>query len=729
MNIQYFENSRTFKLDTKNSSYIIGIADEEGFLGHVYYGAGIGDADVAYLLRMEEEPFPPSRDPGNRSAFLDAFPAEYPGSGVGDYRESALEIRDHNGNCAIQPCYQSHRIYQGKPGLEGLPAAFGKKEECMTLELSAYDRVLAVELILFYSLFADSEVIARSVRIVNHAEHPVYLEKVMSMSLDMEQKDYRMLSLHGRWAGERTVEYRTIGYGRQDVGSFRGRSSHQEHPFIALVSETATWQQGEVYGFHFVYSGNFYAGVEKNQYDLLRISMGIHPRDFCWQLKPGEEFCAPEVLLVYSSEGLGAMTRSFHDLFREHLIRSPYGKKKRPVLINNWEATYFDFNAEKLLEIARKARQVGIEMLVMDDGWFGHREDERSSLGDWQVNEKKLGISLKSLVDSVNDIGLKFGMWFEPEMISPDSELYRKHPDWAIALPGRKPCLSRNQYVLDLSRPAVVDFVYESVAKILRSANVEYVKWDMNRSLCDLGSLYLGKENQGELSHRYVLAVYELQERLMEEFPGLLLENCSSGGGRFDPGMLYYSPQIWCSDITDAIERLSIQEGTALLYPLCAMGAHVTDCPDHVAGRKVPFETRGHIALAGAFGYELDITKLSDEELEMIPKQIALYHQYQELICRGDYYRIASWRENGFYDCYEVAAKDRSEALITFVQVLARPNKRSERIRLLGLASDKKYWVEGSSRIWRGDTLQNAGLLMPSMKGDFRSCLIHVTEI
>lgn len=729
MNIQYFENYRTFKLDTKNSSYIIGIADEEGFIGHAYYGAKISDADADCLLRMEEEPFPPSKDPGNRGAFLDAFFMEYPGSGVGDYRESAIEIRDHNGNCAIQPCYRSHRIYQGKPGIAGLPATFGKKEECMTLELTAYDRVLDLELALLYSVFADSEVIARSVRIVNRSEYPIYLEKVMSMSLDMDQRDYRMLSLHGRWAEERNMEYRTIGYGRQNVGSFRGKSSHQEHPFLALVSETATQEQGEVYGFHFVYSGNFYAGIEKSQYDSLRISMGIHPENFCWQLKPGEVFDAPEALLVYSSNGLGEMTRSFHDLFREHLIRSPYGKKKRPVLINNWEGTYFDFDAEKLLAIARRARQAGIEMLVMDDGWFGHREDERSSLGDWQVNEKKLGTSLKELADGINRIGLKFGIWFEPEMISPDSRLYRKHPDWAIALPGRKPCLSRNQYVLDLSCPEVVDFVYESVAEVLRSANVEYVKWDMNRQLSDLGSVYLGKENQGELSHRYVLAVYELQERLIAEFPHLLLENCSSGGGRFDPGMLYYSPQIWCSDITDAISRLAIQEGTALLYPLCTMGAHVTDCPDHVAGRNVPFETRGHIALSGTFGYELDITKLSDEELEMIPKQIALYHQYQDLICRGDYYRIASWQKNGFYDCYEVAAKDRSEALITFVQVLARPNKRSVRIRLLGLAPDKKYRVEGSDRIWQGDTLQNAGLFIPPMKGDFKSRLIHLTEV
>ena len=524
------------------------------------------------------------------------------------------------------------------------------------------------------------------------------------------------------------MDFRSIGYGKQNVGSTRGESSHQEHPFVALVSEKATQESGCVYGFHFVYSGNFLAQVEKSQFDSLRVQMGIHPDNFCYQLCPGDSFVAPEVVMTYSANGLGQMSRNLHDLYREHLIRSPYCTKERPVLINNWEATYFNFDTEKLLSIAREAKKAGIEMLVMDDGWFGYRNDDNTSLGDWTVNENKLQGGIKYLVDEVNKIGLKFGIWFEPEMISPDSNLYREHPDWAIAIEGRVPCRSRNQYVLDLSRREVVDYVYESIANVLRSANIEYVKWDMNRQLTDLGSAYLGKENQGELCHRYVLAVYELQERLLAEFPNLLLENCSGGGARFDPGMLYYSPQIWCSDDTDAIERLSIQEGTSLIYPLSTMGAHVSDCPNHTVGRVTPFATRGDVALAGTFGYELDITKIPEEDRAQIPEQIARYHKYNALVRGGDYYRIASYRENHMYDCYEVVAKDKSEALITFVQVLNRPNYHSRRIRVYGLDPATQYRIEGEDKLYYGDTLMNAGILVQNMWGDFQSKLIHIVE-
>lgn len=729
MKIQYFEEYRLFKLDTEHSSYVIGIADEENFIGHVYYGTRIHDMDISYLMRTGEAPFVPSKNAGERAAFLDSFPAEYPGNQVGDYRESAIEIEDVRGNAAVHLNYRTHRIYYGKPKLAGLPATFGSEQDCMTLELSVQDGVLGLSATLFYSVFEGSDAIARSVKLCNDSEDTIYLSKVFSASMDMDQRDYRMLTLHGSWARERQMEFRGIGYGKQSAGSVRGESSHQEHPFLALVSEHASQEAGEVYGFHFVYSGNFLAQVEKNQYGMLRISMGIHPQGFRYKLDAGDTFTAPEVILVYSEEGLGGMTRTYHDLYRGHLIRSPYKDKRRPVLINNWEATYFDFDTEKLLSIAREAKKSGIEMLVMDDGWFGKRNDDRTSLGDWQVNEEKLVGGLKYLVDEVNRIGLQFGIWFEPEMISPDSELYRKHPDWAIAVPGRTPCRSRNQYVLDLGRPEAVDYVYECVANILRSANIAYVKWDMNRQLSDIGSACLGKERQGELMHRYVLAVYELQERLIREFPELLLENCSGGGARFDPGMLYYSPQIWCSDNTDAIERLSIQEGTALLYPLSAMGAHVSDCPNHTVGRTTPFETRGHVALAGTFGYELDITKISEEDRAMIPEQVGLYRQYNDLIRNGDYYRIASYRENHCYDCYEVVAKDKSEALITFVQVLGRPNCHSRCIRIPGLAAEKRYRIDTDGRICYGDVLGHAGILIPEMPGDFKSRLIHLAEV
>ena len=516
---------------------------------------------------------------------------------------------------------------------------------------------------------------------------------------------------------------------KQSEGSVLGESSHQDNPYLALAERGATQERGTVYGFHFVYSGNFLAQVEKSQFDSLRVQLGIHPQEFCWKLEQGQTFYAPEAVQTCTREGLGGMSRTLHDLYRKHLLRSPYRNKKRPILINNWEATYFDFDTEKLLAIAREAKRCGIEMLVMDDGWFGRRNDDNTSLGDWQVNEEKLPGGLKRLADEVNKIGLKFGIWFEPEMISPDSELYRSHPDWAIALPGRKPCRARNQYVLDLSRPEVTEYVYEAVASVLRSADIAYVKWDMNRQLTDLGSAFLEKDRQGELMHRYVLAVYALQERLLAEFPELLLENCSGGGARFDPGMLYYSPQIWCSDDTDAIERLAIQEGTALLYPLSAIGAHVSDCPNHTVGRITPFATRGHVALAGTFGYELDITAIGEEERKMIPEQVALYYRYNDLVREGDYYRIASYRENHSYDCYAVVAKDRSEALVTYVQVLNRANCRSRRIRIPGLAPEKRYRIEGQEAVYYGDTLQNAGIFAPPLRGDFQSALIYIREV
>ena len=497
---------------------------------------------------------------------------------------------------------------------------------------------------------------------------------------------------------------------------------------MAWMKSSTTQTAGEVYAMHFIYSGNFIAQLEKSQFDSIRAVMGIHPADFSWKLESEESFYTPEAVLTFSAEGLGKMTRNFHDFYRNHLIRSKYRNQKRPILINNWEATYFDFNTEKLLDIAKLASQYGIEMLVMDDGWFGHRNDDSTSLGDWFVNEKKLPGGLNYLVDEVNKLGMKFGIWMEPEMISPDSELYKEHPDWAIAVKGRTGTLSRNQYVLDFSRKDVRDCIYEKIRAILSSANIEYVKWDMNRQLTDLGSLALPADRQGELSHRYVLGVYEMQERLTRDFPDLLLENCSGGGARFDPGMLYYSPQIWCSDDTDAIERLGIQEGTALIYPLSAMGAHVSDCPNHTVGRNTPFKTRGEVALAGTFGYELDITKIAKEEQEQIPQQTAMYHKYNDLVREGDYYRIASYRENHFYDCYMVVSKDKKEALVTFVTVHARPNYHSLKVRLQGLNPNLDYRLEGEMEnecVYGGDLLMNAGMLVPSEQGDYRSYLYH----
>jgi alpha-galactosidase len=569
------------------------------------------------------------------------------------------------------------------------------------------------------------------------------LQRALSAAMDMPGRDtegrpFELMTFHGTWAREFTRQTDPILFGRIGVSSICGKTGNRAQSFLGIVSPGITQESGEAYGLQFLYSGNFSSMVEKAPNEDIRVSMGIHPEEFSWELMPGENFYTPEVVMTYSDHGLGRMSRSFHDLFRNHLIRGKYKDQKRPILINNWEATYFDFNMEKLLEIARQAKDCGVEMLVVDDGWFGKRNDDNSGLGDWKVNEEKLPGGLSALSVKLKEIGMKLGVWFEPEMVSPDSDLYRAHPDWAIAIPGIEPSRSRNQLVLDVSREDVRDYLFEAVSDVIRAADVAYVKWDMNRHLCDLYSDALPSERQGELLHRFVLGVYDLQERLLTAFPDLLLENCSSGGSRFDPGMLYYSPQIWTSDDTDAYERIRIQEGAATLYPLSCLGAHVSICPNHVTGRTVPFTTRGHVALAGTFGYELDITKLSKEEHEEMKEQTVLFHRYNDLVRNGDYYRIASFRENGFYDCYGVVSKDKSEMLLTFIHVINRPCTPNRFIHLKGLDEKKRYrvtWAEDPEKEPEvvaeayGGTLMNAGLIIPCMYGDFRSVLYYIQEI
>ena len=726
MSVTFNEEKKIFRLDTEKSTYVMRVSPE-GFLGHIYYGDRLFMEADNYLLRMEEPPYTPSVNKREKSAFLDFFPMEYPTGGIGDYRESCLNIRNAAGNMGCELHYTGHEIYKGKKGLKGLPASFATEDEAETLEITLKDADLDLEVVLSYTAFEKENVITRSVRVQNQGKEDLRIEKILSACLDMDNENFSMLSLHGTWARERHIQTGELHYGKQVISSARGESSHQEHPFIALVTNGTEQENGKVYAMHFVYSGNFMAETELCQFDNLRMTMGINPEEFSWLLTPGEEFQAPEVVIVYSGNGLGAMTRSYHDFYRNHLIRSKFKYEKRPILINNWEATYFDFNTDKLLDIAREAKKCGIEMLVMDDGWFGKRNSDNCSLGDWKVNEEKITGGLKHLVDEVNKIGLQFGIWFEPEMISPDSDLYRAHPDWAIQIQGREATQSRNQYVLDLSRPEVRDYAYECVASVLRSANIAYVKWDMNRQLSDLGSSYLPKERQQELFHRYVLGVYELQERLVTEFPDLLLENCSGGGARFDPGMLYYSPQIWCSDNTDAVERLMIQEGSALIYPLSVIGAHVSDCPNHSVGRVTPFETRGHVALAGTFGYELDITKIPEEDRALIPEQTATYNKYRHLIQQGEYYRIASYRENHKYDCWALSSQDKKEVLVTYVQVLGVPNSHSRKVFLRGFDPKVTYRLEGTEETYTGEMLMKGGFLMKDFWGDFKSRLYHFT--
>lgn len=729
MSITYSQQERVFHLDTPHSSYLIALVDELGFLGHMYYGRRIPDGSMPQLLRIDPANYIPFKDRGDQTGFLDELPTEYPCHGLGDFRESCLAVETEEGYRACNLTYRSHRIYPGKPALPGLPATFGEASDCTTLELVAADEILDLEVHLFYTTFEHLDAICRSARIENHSGKPLVLTAALSACLDLDNRNFDVISLHGSWGFERMIQRLPLRWGKQGISSCRGISSAQEQPFLALAEHTATQDRGQIYAMHFVYSGNFLAQVEMSQQGQARMVMGIHPRDFAWTLAPNDSFQTPEVVMVYSHEGLDSMTHTFHDLYRNHLIRGPWRDKPRPSLVNNWEATYFNFNTEKLLDIARTAAGRGIEMLVLDDGWFGHRDNDDSSLGDWHVNEAKLPGGLKYLSDQINALGMKFGLWVEPEMVSPDSGLYRAHPDYALQIPGRKPMVARRQLVLDMSRPEVRDCVYSQLHAVLTSANIAYVKWDMNRTLTDVAGYCLDSGRQGELFHRYMLGVYEMQERLLRDFPDLLLENCASGGGRFDPGMLYYSPQIWTSDNTDAIDRLMIQEGTALLYPLSTMGAHVAACPSHTNSRSTPFATRGLVSLPGCFGYELDLTQLTEEELAMIPGQLENYRKYGPIFHNGDYYRLASYRENHEYDAIMSVTKDKRTAVLDYVHVLSRERRRNILLPLRGLDEETFYRSSETGEIFSGAAWMYGGMVMPQMKGDFLGKLIILEAV
>ena len=761
MGIIYNEKAKSFKLDAGNSSYVMQVFDNK-FLSHIYYGKHVPDTDMSYLLGPISG-VAPSKVPGFEVMAMDALPFEYPVPGLGDYRDACLEIQTKTGHRVCELEYDSYSIYSGKPKLDGLPATFGNEKECTTLEIVCKDPLLNLEVVLRYTVFEELNVICRSSVIKNKGSEEIYLKCALSACLDASGQDYDVLSLHGAWAKECQLTRQSVNANRVISESSRGVTSAQSSPFMALVSKEVNETCGDVYAMNFVYSGNFYASCEAGQSGSTRMVMGINPNNFTWKLEADSLFETPEVVMVYSSEGLGAMTRTFHDLYRNHLIRCPYGNQDRPILVNNWEATYFDFNETKLLELATEASKCGIEMLVLDDGWFGARSIDDRGLGDWYVNEDKIKGGLGKLTKDVNGLSMKFGLWIEPEMVNPNSDLYREHPDWAIQIPNRTGKLSRTQYVLDWSRKEVRDSVYAQIKHVLDNAHVEYIKWDMNRHLTDLGSYDLPSDRQQELSHRYVLGVYDIMNRLITDFPDLLYENCSSGGARFDAGVLYYSPQIWASDDTDAIERIRIQAGTSLCFPLSSMGSHVSAVPNHQTGRITPFETRGIVALSGTFGYELDVTKLSQEEKDLIKKQTKMFHKYNHLVRNGDLYRLSDVFHPEDYACWSVVSKDRSEALITFVQIHSRPGffATGTNIKLQGLDPNAKYYVEqhvggiepigtdsesvgdqekrqasglggmesnGVQQI-SGAALMNGGYVIQRVPGDYTAQLLHFVRV
>lgn len=722
MGIRFFENQNLFKLDTATSSYVLQIG-EEGYLLGIYYGKKVPDVNFkGYAHRDHASSFSPRNAVIGEGAFSpDIAPLEYSGFGTGDFRKCAVAIRNSDGNDCTDFRYYSHRIFRGKPALPGLPATYANTEdECETLEIVMLDETTQAEATLSYTVFENYGAMTRSVSIENRSDKPMDIEKAYSASVNLPDMDYDFIHLYGRWGAERNLARSPLAHGHQSISSSRGSSSHYHNPFAALVKRGATEEHGEVYAFNLVYSGNFDLEADCDYYATTRINVGVNPDGFTWRLNPTESFQTPEVVMVYTDEGLGETSRIFHRLYRNNLIRGKWKTEKRPLLINSWEAAYFNFDADKLVSFAERAKEVGIEMLVMDDGWFGVRNNDSCSLGDWYVNEDKLQGGLASLIDRVHALGLKFGIWYEPEMISPNSDLFRAHPDWALHVPGRANSIARRQYVLDMSRKDVRDNIFEQMKSVLANHKIDYVKWDFNRNLTEAGSALLSAEHGKEIFHRFVLGTYELMGRLCDEFPDLLLENCSGGGGRFDPGMLYYSPQIWASDNTDAIERLAIQFGTSMCYPSSSMGAHVS------MSRRTGFETKGNVAMWGTFGYELDPNRLGEKEIEIVKKQVADYHKYYDLIHYGDLYRVISPFDDACRCAWEHVSPDKKEMLFTYVTIRYNHGLSKNIIRFCGLDPEKFYREEESGEIYSGALLMNAGINVGRRaSGDGQSFTMH----
>ena len=710
MSVFYHEKSQTFHLTNGRISYLMKVLPN-GTLGQLYFGRAIRDREnFDHLLEFASRPMSSCVFEGNPSFSLEHCRQEYPSHGSTDFRRPAVELRQPNGSRITSFVYHSHTVTPGKPALEGLPATYCEQDsEAETLTIRLQDELLNVSVYLNYTLFASHPALARSARIVNEGGLELHLTHAMSLSLDLPDREYELLHFSGAWGRERHLKVRKLEQGVQSVESLRGHSSHNHNPFVMLRRPGTDEDQGEVLGFSLVYSGNFLAQAEVDTWDTIRITLGINPFGFDWKLEPGEGFQTPEAVAVYSHQGMGAMSRTFHTLYRSRLARGEWRDRPRPILINNWEATYFNFDEDKLVSIAQAAKRDGVELFVLDDGWFGARRSDRAGLGDWIANPELLPQGIPGLAERVEALGMKFGLWFEPEMVNRDSDLYRAHPDWLLQTPGRTPSHGRNQFVLDFSRPEVVDRVHAMMADILSGAKVSYVKWDMNRSITEAYSTALPPDRQGEVFHRYILGVYDLYERLTSAFPHVLFESCASGGGRFDPGMLYYAPQAWTSDDSDAAERLKIQYGTSFCYPVVSMGAHVSAVPNHQVNRATPLSTRANVAYFGTFGYELDLNRLTSEEREQVRAQIAFMKEHRAVIQFGDFYRLLSPFQ-GNYTAWMAVSPDRRTALVGWYKTLNEVNGPFRRLRLRGLDPALCYTVDGTSAHY-GDELMEVGLV------------------
>ena len=717
------EQSTLFTIRTKHTTYQMK-ADEYGVLLHLWYGASV-EGDMSYLLDYPDVGFSGNLyEAENRRTYsLNTLPLEYATEGVGDFRIPAVAATHADGSNALDLRYQSYSIHKGKYAIAGLPAVYADEDEAETLEIVLKDTTTDLQVTLRYGVLPELDMLTRCVSIQNLGTTPITLTKAASFCLDLPYGKWEWMHFHGRHAMERITERTPLIHGIQESSSTRGTSSHHQNPTAILCTPDCTETNGSCFGAAFLYSGSFQTKIEYDQMRQARMVMGLHPDLFRWELQPNATFDTPEVLFTYSDSGLETLSHRFQKTIREHVCRGKYQKIERPVLINNWEATYFDFNEEKILKIAEEAARLGVDMLVLDDGWFGKRDDDCSGLGDWFVNEQKLKGGLGTLVQKVKALGMRFGIWFEPEMVSEDSDLYRTHPEWAIQIPGRKPMRGRYQLLLDLSNPDVQDYLYERISDILNSADISYVKWDMNRSISDWYTALLPANRQGELPHRYVLGVYALLERLTSAFPEVLFEGCNGGGGRFDAGMLYYCPQIWCSDDTDAYERTIIQYGTSFFYPISAVGSHVSVVPNHQTGRVTPIETRAVTAMAGSFGYELDLNLLSDEEKESVTKQIQQFKEYGSLIHNGTYYRLSNPLEDA-YALWAFVSEDKKEVLVQGMIFRTEANMVRHCVPLRGLDAEAVYRTKDGAA-YTGDTLMHAGVLLPKSWGDYYPVSMH----
>ncbi len=714
-----FDNIKNiFTLHTRHSTYQMQV-DKYGFLLHLYYGRKT-QGTTEYVLTYADRGFSGNPyDVGpDRTYSMDALPQEFPCQGNGDFRSPAIAVKNTDGSYGCDLRYKSHEVKKGKYGIKGLPAVYADETEAETLEILLEDPVTKLQVILLYGVLPEYDVITRSARIVNAGEGIIYLEKVQSACLDFVTGNYDIISFYGRHAMERNFQRRPVSHGSFKIGSRRGTSSHQYNPLMILARPDTNEDFGGCYAMSFVYSGSFQGEAEVDQYNQTRALLGLQEEQFSYPLKSGDVFYVPEAVLSYSGQGLAKLSQNLHRCYRTHLCRGKYKEAARPILVNSWEAAYFNIDGKTLYDLAVHAADLGIEMLVMDDGWFGKRDDDNSSLGDWVVNEKKLGEPLKDFIEKVNGLGIKFGIWFEPECVNEDSDLFREHPDWVFQSPGRKPILGRNQLILDFTRKDVVDAIFERMCSVLDQGNIEYVKWDMNRSMTDKYSA--AAEEQGRISYDYMLGLYDFLERLMARYPDLLIEGCSGGGGRFDPGMLYYTPQIWCSDNTDALDRLRIQYGTSFGYPASTVGSHVSIVPNEQTGRITSLETRGVVAMAGIFGYEMDLGTLSETEKETVREQIKKYRRYAPLIQNGLYYRLS----NPFEDetaAWEFISEDGTEALVSVVMLEIHGNMTVNYVRLKGLESGRSYREQESGCIYDADTLMEIGIPMPMKGGEYQA--------